>query len=68
MKGTYSHGKRSKGKSHIMCRRCGKHTYHTRKKACASCGFGKSTKLRRYAWNTLSKTYPKTKLAETRRH
>jgi large subunit ribosomal protein L37e len=50
MKGTYSMGKRSKGKSHIMCRRCGRHSYHTRNKACASCGFGKSTKMRHYNW------------------
>ncbi len=66
MKGTYSHGKRSKGHSHIMCRRCGKHSYHTRNKACSSCGFGKTAKKRSYKWNTLNKTYPKHKRAETK--
>ncbi|MDP2750031.1 MAG: 50S ribosomal protein L37e [Nanoarchaeota archaeon] len=49
-KGTASQGKNSKGKSHIICRRCGKHAYHTRKKVCSSCGFGKSSKLRSYNW------------------
>jgi len=42
-KGTPSMGKKNK-KTHIRCRRCGKNTYHVRKKVCASCGFGKSKK------------------------
>lgn len=50
MKGTPSMGKRNKGKSHIMCRRCGKRTYHKKKKVCASCGYGKSSKMRSYKW------------------
>ncbi len=50
MKGTYSMGKRSKGKSHIMCRRCGKHSYHASKKVCSSCGFGKTSTIRSYNW------------------
>ncbi|MCD6547514.1 MAG: 50S ribosomal protein L37e [Nanoarchaeota archaeon] len=49
-KGTPSMGKRSKGKSHIICRRCGKRSYHVTKKVCASCGYGKSSKLRNYSW------------------
>ena len=40
-KGTPSMGKKNK-KTHIRCRRCGRNTYHIRKKVCASCGFGKS--------------------------
>lgn len=48
-KGTPSFGKRQK-KTHIPCRRCGKHTYHVRKKACSSCGYGKSKKMRSYNW------------------
>ncbi|WP_405307445.1 50S ribosomal protein L37e, partial [Methanobrevibacter sp.] len=36
-KGTPSMGKKNK-KTHIRCRRCGKNTYHVRKKVCASCG------------------------------
>lgn len=48
-KGTPSMGKRNR-KTHIICRRCGKHSYHVRKKNCASCGFGRSSKIRRYNW------------------
>ncbi|MBU0667141.1 MAG: 50S ribosomal protein L37e [Nanoarchaeota archaeon] len=49
-KGTPSMGKKSGKKSHITCRRCGQHTYHIRKKACSSCGYGKSSKQRAYSW------------------
>jgi len=47
-KGTTSHfgGK----KTHIACRRCGKHAFHVQKKVCASCGFGKTSKMRSYNW------------------
>ncbi len=50
MKGTYSQGQHNKSGSHIICRRCGKHAYHPRKDACASCGYGKSARIRKYAW------------------
>ncbi|MEM3373615.1 MAG: 50S ribosomal protein L37e [Candidatus Woesearchaeota archaeon] len=50
MKGTPSHGKKSGKKSHIRCRRCGKPSYHIRKEKCSSCGYGKSSKIRTYAW------------------
>ncbi len=49
-KGTPSKGKHNNHKTHIPCRRCGKHSYHARKSECASCGYGKTTKLRNYAW------------------
>ena len=50
-KGTPSMGKKSgKSKYVIRCRRCGKRSYHVRKKKCSSCGFGKSSKLRKYSW------------------
>ncbi len=49
-KGTPSMGKRSRGKTHIRCRRCGRHSYNVRKKYCASCGFGRSKRLRKYKW------------------
>ncbi|MFB0560689.1 MAG: 50S ribosomal protein L37e [Candidatus Lokiarchaeia archaeon] len=48
-KGTPSMGKRNK-KTHIRCRRCGKHSYHIRKKFCAACSYGKSKRIRRYNW------------------
>ncbi|MCZ6613841.1 MAG: 50S ribosomal protein L37e [Thaumarchaeota archaeon] len=52
VKGTTSAGNKSKGGTHIICRRCGNHAYHIRKKKCASCGFGGSATIRRYSWKT----------------
>ncbi|MCS7386976.1 MAG: 50S ribosomal protein L37e [Candidatus Methanomethylicota archaeon] len=49
-KGTPSFGKRGRRKTHIRCRRCGRHSYHIRKKYCAACGFGRSSRIRRYSW------------------
>ncbi|PIN68399.1 50S ribosomal protein L37e [Candidatus Woesearchaeota archaeon CG_4_10_14_0_2_um_filter_57_5] len=49
-KGTPSMGKRSAKRSHIKCRRCGKSAYHVSTRVCASCGYGKSTRLRTYTW------------------
>ena len=49
MKGTRSMGKKQK-KTHIRCRRCGRHSYHIRKKICASCGLGRTAKIRHYNW------------------
>ena len=49
-KGTHSMGKKSGQKNTIRCRRCGKPSYHIRKKKCSSCGFGASPKLRKYSW------------------
>jgi large subunit ribosomal protein L37e len=49
-------GKRNKV-THIRCRRCGRHSYHIRKKECANCGFPRA-RLRSYAWqwkNTLTR-------------
>ncbi len=48
-KGTPSLGKRNK-RLHIRCRRCGRNSFHSKHKKCAACGFGKTKKLRRYAW------------------
>jgi large subunit ribosomal protein L37e len=49
-KGTASMGKKSGKKNMIHCRRCGKRTYNIRKKRCASCGYGKSSRMRKYSW------------------
>ncbi len=49
-KGTPSMGKRSRGKTHIMCRRCGHRSYHAAHGVCAKCGFGKSKRIRSFAW------------------
>ncbi|MAG52506.1 MAG: 50S ribosomal protein L37e [Nanoarchaeota archaeon] len=50
-KGTPSMGKKSGKKTHLRCHRCGERSYHIRKKRCSSCGYGKSSKLRKYKWN-----------------
>ena len=60
-KGTPSMGKKNK-KTHIRCRRCGRNTYHIRKKVCASCGFGKSKKNQKIQL-AKQKTYNQTKIS-----
>ncbi|MFQ6020475.1 MAG: 50S ribosomal protein L37e [Candidatus Aenigmatarchaeota archaeon] len=47
-KGTPSFGKHQKI-THIRCRRCGRHSYHIRKKKCSACGFPIS-KIRKFNW------------------
>lgn len=42
-------GKRNQ-KTHILCRRCGRHAYHASKGVCAACGFGDSKKLKKFSW------------------
>ena len=37
-------------KTHVICRRCGKHTFHIRKRRCAACGFGETSKMRQFNW------------------
>ncbi len=49
-KGTPSFGKRGRKKTHIRCRRCGRHSYNVKKHYCSACGFGRSKRLRRYEW------------------
>jgi large subunit ribosomal protein L37e len=49
-KGTPSMGRKSGKKLHLRCRRCGKRAYHMNKKRCSFCGYGKSSRLRRYNW------------------
>lgn len=48
-KGTPSFGKKQK-KTHVLCRRCGRHSYHVSKGVCAACGFGKSAKMKKFKW------------------
>jgi len=38
--------------THIACRRCGRISFHAQKKVCSSCGFGRSTKMQSYKWDT----------------
>ncbi|MFX0169981.1 MAG: 50S ribosomal protein L37e [Candidatus Hodarchaeota archaeon] len=58
-KGTPSFGKKNK-KTHIRCRRCGRRSYHIRKKRCAACGFGRSSRIRNFSW--ASKDLTRTRL------
>jgi len=43
-------GKKSKGKTHIKCRRCGRVAFNVSKGYSAACGFGRSRRIRRYSW------------------
>ncbi|KAK9895371.1 hypothetical protein P389DRAFT_172968 [Cystobasidium minutum MCA 4210] len=52
-KGTQSFGKRTT-KSHTLCRRCGKRSFHKQKHTCASCGYP-AAKLRSYNWSVKGK-------------
>ncbi|MFW9941773.1 MAG: 50S ribosomal protein L37e [Promethearchaeota archaeon] len=56
-KGTPSKGKKNKAATHKTCRRCGKHSYHRRKRYCASCGFGRSAKLRQPGWRNRTRPF-----------
>ncbi|MCS7143598.1 MAG: 50S ribosomal protein L37e [Archaeoglobaceae archaeon] len=48
--GTASMGRRNRKKVHIRCRRCGRNSFHWRKRYCSACGFGRSKRLRSYNW------------------
>jgi len=48
-KGTSSFGKR-RNKTHTLCRRCGKVSFHIQKKTCAHCGYP-SQRIRGYGWS-----------------
>ncbi|EMS12209.1 60S ribosomal protein L37, putative [Entamoeba histolytica HM-3:IMSS] len=47
-KGTSCRGTRH-NKTHILCKRCGKRSWHLQKQRCASCGYP-DAKMRQYAW------------------
>ncbi|KAH7591581.1 Ribosomal protein L37e signature [Nakaseomyces glabratus] len=51
--GTPSFGKRH-NKSHTLCNRCGRRSFHVQKKTCASCGYP-SAKTRSYNWGQKAK-------------
>ncbi|XP_057300244.1 probable 60S ribosomal protein L37-A [Hydractinia symbiolongicarpus] len=52
-KGTSSFGKRH-NKSHTLCVRCGRKSYHIQKKTCSSCGFP-AAKIRSFNWGSKAK-------------
>ncbi|KAF1983892.1 putative 60S ribosomal protein L37 [Aulographum hederae CBS 113979] len=47
-KGTSSFGKRH-NKSHTLCRRCGRRSFHIQKHTCSNCGYP-AAKIRQYNW------------------
>ncbi|MFP3220286.1 MAG: 50S ribosomal protein L37e [Candidatus Marsarchaeota archaeon] len=38
--GTAAMGRGSNKKTHVICRRCGRHTFNIHTHRCSSCGFG----------------------------
>ncbi|XP_068648352.1 large ribosomal subunit protein eL37z-like [Aristolochia californica] len=48
-KGTGSFGKR-RNKTHTLCVRCGRRSFHLQKSRCASCGYP-SSRIRKYNWS-----------------
>ena len=51
-KGTTSFGARH-GRTHVLCRRCGKNAWHLQWKRCASCAYPRPTS-RRFNWSVKS--------------
>ncbi|ODQ48749.1 hypothetical protein PICMEDRAFT_75397 [Pichia membranifaciens NRRL Y-2026] len=51
--GTPSLGKKHV-KSHTLCKRCGKRSFHNQKKTCASCGYP-AAKMRKFNWAAKAK-------------
>ncbi len=50
MKGTPSQGRKNKGNTHGICRRCGHKSFNRAKGYCSYCGFGRSKRWRKYNW------------------
>ncbi|KAJ4778636.1 60S ribosomal protein L37 [Rhynchospora pubera] len=48
-KGTGSFGKR-RNKTHTLCVRCGRRSFHLQKSRCGSCGYP-SARIRKYNWS-----------------
>ncbi|SLM38429.1 60s ribosomal protein l37 [Lasallia pustulata] len=52
-KGTSSFGERH-NKTHTLCRRCGRRSFHIQKHTCSSCGYP-AAKIRQYNWGEKAK-------------
>jgi large subunit ribosomal protein L37e len=52
-KGTSSFGKRT-CKTHVLCTRCGKKSFHVQTGVCGSCSYPHAT-MRRYEWGKKAK-------------
>ncbi|KAE8395260.1 ribosomal protein L37e-domain-containing protein [Aspergillus alliaceus] len=51
--GTSSFGKRH-NKTHTLCRRCGRRSFHIQKSTCANCGYP-AAKTRKFNWSEKAK-------------
>ncbi|MBS3106122.1 50S ribosomal protein L37e [Candidatus Woesearchaeota archaeon] len=54
-KGTASKGEKSGKRNMVFCRRCGRRSFHVRKKKCSKCGYGASARMRTYKWKKVGK-------------
>ena len=63
-KGTGSFGLRH-NKSHTICRRCGRRSFHIQKKTCAHCGYP-AARIRSYNWSVKAKRRKTTGSGRTR--
>jgi len=63
-KGTQSFGMRH-NKTHTLCRRCGRSSYHIQKKRCSACGYPLA-KIRKYNWSEKAKRRHTTGTGRTR--
>ncbi|KAJ3332108.1 60S ribosomal protein L37A [Blyttiomyces sp. JEL0837] len=52
-KGTQAFGKKQT-KSHTLCKRCGRRSFHNQKKTCAQCGYP-AAKIRHFEWSEKGK-------------
>ncbi|GKZ55519.1 60S ribosomal protein L37 [Aspergillus niger] len=52
-KGTSSFGKRH-NKTHTLCRRCGRRSFHVQKSTCSNCGYP-AAKTRKFNWSEKAK-------------
>ncbi|CAF1472001.1 unnamed protein product [Didymodactylos carnosus] len=57
-KGTSSFGKRNV-KTHALCRRCGRSSYHLQRQRCAACGFPSKKNTNGFREGTLAKSQKK---------
>jgi large subunit ribosomal protein L37e len=49
---TASMGLHNRKSPHVKCRRCGKNSYLKRKGYCSHCGYGRTAKIKSYAWQS----------------
>jgi len=62
VRGTPAQGKKGRGSTHIICRRCGSHSLRKKSGECSHCGFGRSAKVTNHAWTKKYVTNRKKKL------